>query len=142
MERVKGKFEDTHKTWHRFSNWLIKTYGEDLHGEWQFIEIGKKKIKFRSFNELELSRRITGYEVIERVERYVKSYCPAIRILSCDDDVHAGSTILLIPHPKMGISFMFIPQCTNLQNRFFLYENHCEKLINELTKMKEEIYVK
>lgn len=124
-----------HKIWHRFSDWLIKTYGKDLHGEWQYMEIGKKRIRYRSFDEYELNRRLVGYEVIERIERYVKRYCPEIRVVRCDDSVYAGSDILLIPHPRHGITMMFIPQCTGVQNQMFLYENHYKMLLKELKKM-------
>lgn len=130
-----------HKIWHKFSNWLVKTYGNDLHGKWQYMKIkdakGKvKKFKHRSFNELELSRRLVGYEVMCKVSKYVNRYCPEIKIIRCDDSVYAGSDILLIPHPKHGITIMFIPQCTSVQNQFFLYKNHHDSLIKELSKMK------
>lgn len=133
--------QQTHKVWHKFSNWLIKTYGKDLHGEWQkhvitHPDTGKKHtLKFRNFNDHELSRRIVGYEVMCKVEKYIKRCCPEIKIVRCDDDVHAGSDLLLIPHPKMGISVMFIPQCTGTQNRFFLYSNHFTMLMRELKSM-------
>jgi len=43
-----------HQIWHKFSNWIVKTFGKDLHGEWQIMEgigaNGKKfKIKHRFF---------------------------------------------------------------------------------------------
>ena len=136
------KAKTTHEVWHKFYNWMVKTYGKDLHGAWQVMEsknaeTGKPfKIKYRSYNELELSRRLVGYEVIEKVERYIKKCCPEIKTIHCDDHHHAGSIILLIPHPKMGISVIFIPQCTTIQNQFFLYENHCKALVKGLTEMK------
>lgn len=134
----------THEVWHRFSNWIVKTYGKDLHGEWQYLGDGDNKLKYRSFDELELSRRLVGYDVMTRVSRYVKRYCPEIKIISCDDSVYAGSDILLIPHPKHGITIMFIPQCTNVQNQFFLYREHWRQLMKELDNMSwvysEEFY--
>lgn len=130
----------SHQVWHKFSNWLVKTFGKDLHGEWEFIEgigaNGKKfKIKHRSFNELELSRRLVGYEVMRKVERYIKKYCPEIRIIRCDDSLYAGSDILLIPHPNHGITIIFIPQCTTIQNQFFLYKSHHNELVKALKEM-------
>jgi hypothetical protein len=46
----------THQIWHKFSNWMVKTFGKDLHGEWEFMEVtgnnGEKvKLKHRSFND-------------------------------------------------------------------------------------------
>lgn len=130
----------THKVWHRFYNWLVKYLGSDLHGDWVIWKIkgedGKtRKIKFRSFNELELSRRMVGYKVIKRIISYTKQYCPEIKVINCDDSAYAGSIILLIPHPKHGITIMFVPQCDQRQNQFFLYENHFKNLTKALSEM-------
>lgn len=133
----------SHKVWHKFQNWLIKTFGKDLYGEWNSFEVPvegskkKKKVKFRNFNEYELSKRLVGYEVMKKVEKFVKKSCPEIKIIHCDDSVYAGSDILLIPHPKHGITIMFIPQCTSIQNQFFLYKGHYDMLMKELTKMQK-----
>ena len=113
----------------------------DLYGEWITNSIDldngkKKKLKYRSFNENEFNKRLVGYEVIENVERYIKRYCKEIKIVYCDDSYHSGSIILLIPHINHGITTMFIPQCTSIQNSFFLYGNHFNFLIKELEKMK------
>jgi len=141
MERVTKedikKIRPTHEIWHRFSNWITKTYGDDLHGKWEYMEVGKKKIKYRSFDDLELNRRLVGYDVMERMERYAKRYCPEIKAIRCDDGVFASSTLFLIPHPRMGISVIFIPQCTGIQNQFFLYESHYENLLEALKEMKD-----
>lgn len=129
-----------HKVWHKFSAWTVKTFGKDLHGEWQYLEVtssdGKKsKIKYRSFNDLELSRRLVGYEAMCKVEKFIKRCCPEIKIIHCDDSVYSGSDILLIPHPSHGITIIFIPQCTTIQNQFFLYKNHHKELVKALREM-------
>lgn len=131
-----------HKTWHKFEKWLTKTFGKDLYSEWKFMEFpqtnGKiKKIKYRDFNEYELSKRLSGYEAMCKIEKYINKYQPEIRIVKCDDSMYAGSFILLIPHPTHGITVMFIPQCTSIQNQFFLYEGHFKMLMKELTLMKK-----
>lgn len=141
LEEMFTHAKETHRIWHKFDKWLTKTYGKDLYGEWVRNKIkspdGKTiTLKYRSFNDLEFSKRICGYEVIERIERYVKTHCKEIKIVYCDDEVYASSIILLIPHPSHGISVMFIPQCTTIQNRFFLYGNHFKMLTEELEKMK------
>lgn len=136
------KFSETHRVWHKFSDWLIKTYGKDLHGKWKIMrvknpETGKiHQLKFRSFNDLELSRRLVGYEVLTKVKRYVERYLPEIKIVHVDDAVYAGSDLLLIPHPEMGITLLYIPQCTTVQNQLFLYENHYKELIQALKELK------
>ena len=127
---------NTHKVWHKFSNWLVRNYGEDLHGEWQSMEIDDKEVKFRSFNDLELSRRLVGFDVIVRIEKYIKKYCSDIKIVGCDDADYSSSIILLIPHPKHGITMMFIPQCSTIHNRMFLYGNHYKQLMTALEEMK------
>lgn len=130
-----------HRVWHKFSNWISKTYGKDLWGK-EVVNVitdekGKKhKIKYKNFNELELSRRLVGYKVMCRIKNYVRRYCPEIKIVHCDDSVYAGSDILLIPHPEHGITMIFIPQCTNVQNEFFLYYGHYKNLMKELAAMK------
>ena len=141
LEKAFGGLEKVHGTWHKFSNWIIKTYGKDLHGEWQFLEgtgaNGKKfKIKHRFFDELKLSQRMVGHEVIEKVENSVKKYCPEIRVIRCDDHAYAGSSLLLIPQPRHGITVFFIPQCTSVQNQFFLYKGHYNALMKALKEMK------
>jgi len=142
-ERTEAMFahsKEIHRIWHKFSGWLTRTYGKDLHGEWVRNKIkvdGKRKVfKYRSFNDYELSKRLCGYEVMERIERYVKRYVPEIKIVYCDDEVYATSMILLIPHPKHGITMMYIPQLTGIQNQFFLYGNHYKMLMEELENMK------
>lgn len=134
-----------HKIWHKFYNWLSNTYGKDLYGPWQYLEgtnheTGKKfRVKHRSFNDGKLSERLVGYDVMCKIERYIKRCCPEIKIVHCDDSVYASSIILLIPHPKHGIRIMYIPQCTGIQNQFFLYDNHYKLFMKELKKM-EKVY--
>lgn len=131
------KHRKCHEIWHKFYNYLVRKYGTDLHGEWQYMDIKGKKMRYRSFKDLEFSQKLVGYEVMQAIERWIKRYCPQIKIIHCDDAVYAGSIILLIPHPKHGITIMYIPQCTSIQNQFFLYSSHYKQLIKELTKMKK-----
>lgn len=139
-EKMINDAEKMHGIWYKFEKWLRRTFGKDLYGEWVRNRIsvdGKSHtFRYRPFNELELNRRLCGYDVIVRVERYVKRHCPEIKVVHCDDNHYAGSIILLIPHPSHGISVMFIPQCTLVQNFFFLYSGHYNNLMTELEKMK------
>lgn len=107
MKNSKG----AHTTFHKFEDWLIKNFGEN-------------------YND-----RLFGYEAMCQIEEYIKEN-KEIKIVHCDDDAFAGSIIVLIPHPTMGISVKFIPQCTNVQNTFFLYDNHYDILMKVLTEMK------
>ena len=135
------KAKASHAVWHRFSSWLVKTYGKGLHGKWQYMKVKgakkTKKIKYRSFDDTGLSRRLVGYEVMQKIEWYTKRWCPEIQVVHCDDHVYTGSIILLIPHPAHGITVMFVPQCTDVQNQFFLYDHHFTSLVNGLMKMQK-----
>mgnify|MGYP001768361592 CR=1 FL=1 len=133
--------KSVHKVYHQFQNWLAKTYGKDLYSKWIVNTVTlsdgtKKKLRYRNFNEYELNKRLVGYEVIENIERYIKRYCKEIKIIRCDDSYYSGSILLLIPHINHGVTVMFIPQCTTIQNRFFLYGEDYKELINGLEKMK------
>jgi len=108
MKKELKSTDEMHKIYHKFCKWIKKTFG--------------------TFD-------VIGYEAMEKIENYVKKN-PEIKIVECDDDINAGSILLLIPHPKFGITVMFIPQCTSVQNTFFLYEGNCEQLIKTLTDMK------
>ena len=140
-EGIKKSVGEAHKVWHKFSGWLSKTFGADL-VEDKVLEVsmknGKtKKIKYKDFNEWELSKRLVGYEVLEKMEKYVAKHCKEIKVVRCDDSVYAGSSIFLIPHPNHGITVLFVPQCTSIQNQFFLYDNHYKSLMKALKEMKD-----
>jgi len=141
LEKMFAHSKKIHRIWHKFDKWLTKTYGSDLYGEWvrNKIKLPNRKVKtlkYRHFNEMEFTKRLCGYEVMERIERYVKTHCKEIKIVYCDDETYSSSMILLIPHPEHGITVMFIPQNTSIQNRFFLYGNHFKMLEEEMEKMK------
>jgi hypothetical protein len=134
-----------HETYHRFQKWLINTFGKDLKVKRKVkFNLGNGKTKTitcHDYNDYELSKRICGYDVMVKVENYIKRSCPEIRIVHCDDAIYAGSIILLIPHPTHGITVMYIPQLTGIQNHFFLYGGHYMMLLDELKKM-ETVYDK
>ena len=138
---IEKSAREAHKVWHKFSGWLSKTFGADL-VEDKVLEVpmknGKtKKIKYKNFNEWELSKRLVGYEVLEKMEKYVARHCKEIKVVRCDDSVYAGSSIFLVPHPNHGITVLFVPQCTTIQNQFFLYDNHYKNLMKALKEMKD-----
>ncbi len=126
-----------HAIWYKFSKFLTNAYGKDLWSGYKYLDKNNKKFKYRNFDSTEFNKRLVGYDVMQRVERYINRFCPEIKIIRCDDAVYAGSIILLIPHPEHGITVMYIPQCTSQQNQFFLYGSHCKALIKGLTEMKK-----
>jgi hypothetical protein len=129
-----------HAVWHKFYNFISRAYGKDLYGKWQVMKIqnkdtGKKSYyKYRDFNEYELSKRLVGYEVMKKIDKYVQKN-PQIKRIPCDDSMYAGSDILLIPHIRHGITMIFIPQCTSIQNQMFLYQGHYKNFMKELKNM-------
>jgi hypothetical protein len=131
--------DETHRVWHKFLRWLEKVYGEGLTTTYTFSYLKSKTgkpLKYKFFDYNELNKRLVGGDVITRVERYVRKYCPEIKVIHADDYVFAGSTVLLIPHPKFGVTVMFIPHCTDVQNQFFLHLYECSILVKELAEMK------
>ncbi len=79
----------------------------------------------------------TGIEAIDCAEKYAESH-EEIRIVPVDDDHFAGSIFVLVPHPCMGISVLFIPQLTNNQGTMFLYPNYKKILVEELNHLEEK----
>ena len=102
-----------HAIWHKFDNWLFKNYGSNYNS------------------------KLHGFEVMSKIEKYLNKYIPQIKIIRCDDAEYRSSIVLLVPHPKHGITVMFIPQSTEIQNHFFLYSSHFECLVKELSDMKK-----
>ena len=102
-----------HVIWHKFEKWLVKTFGENY------------------------SSNLFGFDVIRKVEKYVKRHLPEIKIVQCDDFEYSSSIIVLVPHPRHGISVIFIPQTAEIGNRFFLYGSHHDCLVKELSDMKK-----
>lgn len=113
MEDVFKESKKSHKIWYKFEKFLISNFGEDYHDN------------------------LAGYECQEKVRKFIENKCPEIKIVRCDDEVYSSSFLILVPHPSHGITILFIPQCTTIGNHFFLYEGHCEMLMEELEKMKK-----
>jgi hypothetical protein len=135
IKKTMKEIEEVHKIWKKFHRFLINKYGEDCRTKPTVYTFGKKKVEIGGLNEFKLSKKLVGYDVMQDIEKYAKRN-PDIKVIRCDDAVYASSMIVLIPHPKHGITMMFIPQCTEIQNRMFLYKNHFDWLMEELNKMK------
>jgi hypothetical protein len=116
QKEVKVDFYDSnlpHIVSHKFDSWLFKNFGKNYNS------------------------KLHGIDVMLKVEKYLRKYIPEIKIVRCDDIEYGSSMILLVPHPKHGISVMFIPQTTKIQNTFFLYSSHYDCLMKELSEMKK-----
>lgn len=115
------KVNEKHQVWHSFSRWAKETFGEN----WESPEV------------------LSGYEVMQKIEEYVKNNSNSgIQLSYCDDTMFSGSMIVLVPHKEMGTTVLYIPQLTHTTNQFFLYPSHQKMLVESLTKIEQEIHKK
>ena len=84
---------------------------------------------------------LIGYEDQNLVESYAIEH-PEIKVVGVDDDDFCSSILVLIPHPTMGITVLFIPQCTSVQNSFFMYPGHIKGIEDAITELKKYLSVK
>jgi len=90
---------------------------------------------------------------MEAAEKFAKTH-KDVKLVWCDDDVHASSFLVLVPHvdpkaklklskstcsePYWGTSVKYFPQCTGEKPiTFFLYPNHLKGLIEALTELQK-----
>lgn len=124
-----------HREWYKFCDhmkkWYWSEYSEVKIVKNEFIETGKM---LRDFD----SSKMVGYEAMERVENYANKN-KTVRLVRCDDSTHATAYLILVPHPEMGITVIFIPQCTTKQSEFFLYPSNINNLVTAISELKEFI---
>lgn len=90
-----------------------------------FIEAFQKKEKGERGNRL---WKWKGYPLMQRIDKW-RQKNPEVMSVTVDDDYHAGSRLIFIPHEDdytyMGCTVVYIPQCTGEDPiRFFLYPCH------------------
>ena len=120
--------DKNHYIWYEFSEYFSQWYFYDLDVEFDDINIHEKVFD---------STKMIGYEAIEKVEQYVETH-EDIYIVSIDDSVFASSILVFIPHPEMGITIIFVPQCTTNLNEFFLYPEMINRIQKKLDELKEK----
>ena len=116
LNRILKKAETYHKIWWDFCDHFKKWY----------------KGKDKEFNSELMARG--GYEAMERVRKYATTHSD-IHFDGCDDTLAMGSMIVYIPHPKHGITVIYIPQNCRDINEFFLYHTHALKIANTLNNL-------
>jgi len=82
------------------------------------------------------AKQESNYDAMVLAEKFANKN-PSVKIVGVDDDVHAGSDLVIIPHIDKyhlwGLSVEYIPQCTGESPiRFFLYPGHLKRLIETL----------
>lgn len=113
VEGIKNKHDNIHEIYHDFL---------------------KKCIEYKDSS----GAILFGYELICHIEKWAKKF-PTVDIISCDDDYHMGSIIVVIPHENSeeywGTSLVFIPQNHKQPATIFLYPGHAQEMLNVLKKV-------
>jgi hypothetical protein len=128
--------DNVHKTYHHFCNYMKRWYYKNRYG-FSFKTLKETKKVIREFDPT----KMLGYSAMLKVKYYEKKY-GGIKTVTVDDDSFMGSIIVLIPHPKMGITSIYIPQCGYNINTFFLYPGHFNQLTKIINEMKKEYELK
>lgn len=130
-----------HEIWWKFSKHFQKWYYV-MCTSWKYDEEKREVVETGKQHKEFSSHEMIGYKTMKRVEKYCKKN-PAVKHVCVDDSHFAGSMVVLVPHPEMGISVIYIPQCsTKESNQFFLYIYHIDELVNTITAMKDEYKIK
>jgi len=125
----------THGIWYDFCDHMKKWYF--IRRPTVHFRRGKVINGKRSFKEFS-STKMIGFRAMCRVDAYAEKH-PEIKVITVDDAFHAGSSVVLVPHPKMGITVIYIPQCaTDDLNQFFMYPHCSATMIEEIAKMKKK----
>lgn len=126
-KKIKDDSKEIYKIYFKFYKFLSKNFGSGL----------KKDESF----DYKLSERLSGFEVMEKIDKYVKLNSD-IKIVKCDDSFYSTSYIILVPLPKMAIRMFFVPQCTEIKNEIILGSYNIDNLFKELYKMKKKYKIK
>lgn len=99
---------DVHLVWHRFQDKFKPK------GEWKW----------------------SGYVLMDKIQRWAKRYPTEVQVTSCDDDIYAGSLLVLIEHRStsdyFGTTILFISQFEAPPAILFLYPDHRKYLLSAL----------
>jgi hypothetical protein len=124
-----------HSIWWNFckhmTKWYYKEVDEYRYDKDEFGQPTGKKVK-----EFDVTQ-MAGYDCMCRVQKYAEKH-PEIVVVGVDDELYAGSYLVLIPHPTHGITMIFIPQCTTINNQWFLYPSYLKGLQTALEEMKKK----
>ena len=134
LDDMMEKSENIHKFWRDFAGHFMEWYYSEV-PDYEVIN-GEIIETTKLYKQFDPSKMI-GYECMNQIDEYVKDH-PEIKVVGVDDDYFTGSYIVLVPHPKMGITAIYVPQ-NGSDNNFFLYSGHARNLIEALEKMEKEI---
>jgi hypothetical protein len=122
--------DEIHKIWYDFCDYMK---------EWYYKEVDEYEDGVKTGNIVKFfdTAKMMGDECLNRVDYYAKKH-KEIKIVDVDDDTFCGASLVLIPHPKFGMTVIFIPQCTGVNNMFFLYSHHLQELQETLNDMSDK----
>ena len=146
VKSMMSEARKTHAAWYDFCDHFKKWYFTvertfHIRPKGKNSEDGSREIKFvdgkRKYREFDCTK-MAGHLAMKRVDAYAKKH-PEIRVVMVDDAYHASSSVVLIPHPTMGITAIYVPQCaTDEKNQFFLYPSDAKPLARAIGEMTEE----
>ena len=103
---------EVHRLYWLFDRWCERKYGKDYHS------------------------KLFGEKVIEDVRKFVSRNKEIKIVKVCDDEMGDKAILVIIPHPSMGKTVIFIPEKCQTQNVFFLYDKRESQLIEILKSMQ------
>jgi hypothetical protein len=110
---------------------------EEIHTLWYALNDYLEKHN-RSINTL------SGYDDMRCMDAFCEEHPDVIRV-HVDDEHHCNSYVYIIPHEGktryMGATVVFVPQCCNVMNQFFLYPEDNRGLLNACLRL-EDIFQK
>ncbi len=84
---------------------------------------------------------LSGYDAMRCVDAFCKDNPDVIRV-HVDDSYHCNSYVYIIPHESekkyMGATVLFVPQCCDTRNQFFLYPSDNRALLNACLKLEDK----
>ena len=88
---------------------------------------------------------LSGYDDMRMMDSFCKDNPDIIRV-HVDDSYHCNSYVYIIPHESekkyMGATVVFVPQCCDTKNQFFLYPSDNRGLMRACKLLEEKFQEK
>lgn len=141
FEDMSRNADRIHAIWYEFCDYMKEYFYVEETTSWEKNDNGDiASVEVKPFKVFDVAK-MKGYDAMQVVEEYAETH-PDIVLVGCDDVCFTGSLIILVPHPDMGITVIYIPQNSVAANEFFLYPYHIKMLQEALAMMKEKYGLK
>jgi hypothetical protein len=84
---------------------------------------------------------LSGYPDMRMLDNFCKDNPDMIRV-HVDDSYHCNSYVYIIPHESekryMGATVLFVPQCCDERNQFFLYPSDNRGLLDACLRLEDK----